>query len=79
MIFQIYKFNPRNVSSLFADDTTLTFKGLELNLLTVISNNKLKKCKAWSDSNHLTANVEKNNCLLVTNLANTVHPSIVYY
>ena len=58
--------------TLFTDDSTLTFKGPNLNLLSVISNNELINFKAWSYSNRMTVDVEKTNCVLVTNLANTV-------
>ena len=77
LLFLIYVNDLPNLSeifssTLFADDTTLTFKGSDLTLLTVILNDELNKFKAWSDSNRLTVNVEKTNCLLVTNLANPV-------
>ena len=37
----------------------LTSKGPDLNLLTMISKNEIRKFKFWSDSNRLTVNVEK--------------------
>ena len=58
-----------DLPNLFTDDTTLTFKRPNSNVLTVISKNELTKFNVWSDSNHLTINIEKTNCQLVTNLA----------
>ena len=72
LLFLIYINDLPNVSdrfqaTLFADDTTLIFKGHDYNILIDLCNTELEKFKQWSESNRLSINPEKTNCLLVTN------------
>ena len=72
LLFLVYINDLPNISenftpTLFADDTTLSFKGTNLNSLITTCNSELQKFYIWSESNRLTINVEKTNAFLFTN------------
>ena len=49
---------------LYADDTSLVASSQDLNSLIVQINSELEKVHEWFQSNHLTVNVNKTNCLI---------------
>ena len=54
-------------TTMFADDCTLSIAGDELDQLINTCNAELATFKAWSDANRLTININKTNCILVSN------------
>ena len=51
----------------FADDCTLSMANANLDKLVVDCNSELMRFKLWSDSNRLTLNIDKTNCMLISN------------
>ena len=56
--------------TMFADDCVLQFSNSNLSNLVETCNNELSLFKDWSDSNRLTINLDKTNCMLVSNVEN---------
>ena len=54
-------------TTMFADDTTFSIAGDELDQLINICNTELATFKSWSDANRLTINISKTNCLFISN------------
>ena len=55
---------------MFADDCVLQFSNSNFSNLVETCNNELSLFKDWSDSNRLTINLDKTNCMLVSNVEN---------
>ena len=51
----------------FADDCTLSMANANLDKLVVDCNSELMRFRLWSDSNRLTLNIDKTNCMLISN------------
>ena len=62
--------------TMFADDCTLSFRNTDINNLISDCNEDLTLFKLWSDANRLTINVEKTNCLFISNIFYPPHGSI---
>ena len=62
--------------TMFADDCTLSFRNNNLDNLINDCNEELMKFKLWSDANRLTINIEKTNCLFISNIFNPPHGRI---
>ena len=80
LLFLIYINEIPSISQLFtptmfADDCTLTMTGSNLDNLINECNRELATFKSWSDANRLTINVSKTNCLLISNVFNTIPPN----
>ena len=59
-------------TTMFADDCTLSIAGNELERLISQCNTELATFKSWSDSNRLTINIGKTNCLFISNTYNSL-------
>ena len=55
-------------TTMFADDCTLSIAGRELEELIHQCNTELSTFKSWSDANRLTININKTNCLFISNI-----------
>ena len=55
------------ITTLYADDTTLTFSGPNSATLIDEVNSHLEKLRMWSNSNRLTINASKTEMLIITN------------
>ena len=55
-------------TTMFADDTNFSIAGDELDQLINICNTELATFKSWSDANRLTINISKTNCILISNI-----------
>ena len=60
------------VPTMFADDCTLSLVGDDLHHMINLCNTELATFKSWSDANRLTINVDKTNCLFISN----IHPML---
>ena len=70
-------FSSSALSIMFADDTTLCFSGNNLDDLISLCNVELSKFLLWSQSNKLSINVDKTNCMLFSNrIGSSVPPSV---
>ena len=72
LLFLIYVNDMPNISSnfspvLFADDTTLCFRGENIENLVELCNNELHKFSQWCVGNRLSLNLDKTFCIVVTN------------
>ena len=56
----------------FADDCTLSFIDNSINNLVTTCNHDLNIFKSWSNANRLTINIEKTNCILISNILDSV-------
>ena len=65
---EIQNLSTNFIATSFADDCTLSFAGHSTPDLLNICNHDLKIFKTWSDANRLTINIEKTNCMLISNL-----------
>ena len=61
---------------MFADDCTLSFRSDNIENLIGECNEELTKFKEWSDANKLTINVEKTNCMFISNIADPPNGNI---
>ena len=73
LLFLIYINDLPNLSDsyktiLFADDTTLCFRGTDLPRVVSSCNLELVKFREWSISNRLSINIEKTNYTIISNL-----------
>ena len=57
------------LATMFADDCTLSFSSDNRSDLIRDSNNDLVLFKQWSDANRLTINIDKTNCLFISNIS----------
>ena len=60
------------MTTIFADDCTLSIAGNDLDQLIYTCNAELATFKAWSDANRLTINLNKTNCLFISNIHNSL-------
>ena len=56
----------------FADDCTLSFIDKSIANLLNKCNHDLNIFKSWSDANRLTLNIDKTNCILISNILDSV-------
>ena len=76
LLFLIYVNEIPNLSqyfvpTMFADDCTLSFTSNSVDVLISECNSDLATFKAWSDANRLTINIDKTNCLFISNVASS--------
>ena len=57
---------------MFADDCTLSMISSDINYLIGQCNSELAVFKSWSDANRLTVNINKINCLLISNTISSI-------
>jgi hypothetical protein len=76
LLFLIYINDLANVSEkifllMFADDSTCTISGKDLNQLKCLANSELKKVSLWLKANRLSLNISKSNFMIFSPNKNT--------
>ena len=64
---------------MFADDCTLQLQDSDLSSLIMSCNTELEKLKNWTNSNKLTINVTKTNCMLVSNVHGSLPSDSLFF
>ena len=71
-INEIPSLSQKFTATLFADDCVLSFCNPNLDNLLLDCTEELRIFKLWSDSNRLTINLEKTNCLFISNICSSL-------
>ena len=71
-INEIHQVVPKFVPTIFADNCTLSITNLVINYFFGECNSELAVYKSWSDVDRLAVNINKTNCLLISNTISSI-------
>ena len=71
-VAEIQNISQNFIATSFADDCALSFIDNSVANLLDTCNHDLNIFKSWSDANRLTINIEKTNCILISNILGSV-------
>ena len=73
------RMSQKNFPVMFADDCTLQLQDSDLSSLIMSCNTELEKLKNWTNSNKMTINVTKTNCMLVSNVHGSLPSDSLFF